>query len=221
MVETFEDISKVAVEFYKKLLGSNHQVNVEGIAEVVKRKLNDQQSASLTAAITDNEIKVALFSIANEKAPGRDGYSALFFKESWEIVQVDLILALRRFFDRCSMPKYVNSILLAHIPKKFNAADMKDYRPISCCNVVYKVISKVLSNRLSAVLPSLISPAQTAFIKGRYIGDGILLAHEMLRGYTRSGISPRCAMKIDLMKVFDSVEWTFVFETLKAMNFPL
>ncbi|CAN1141001.1 LINE-1 retrotransposable element ORF2 protein [Linum perenne] len=145
----------------------------------------------------------------------------MFFKNSWEVVKVDLILAVRRFFEKCSQPKYVNSILLALIPKKFNAADMKDYRPISCCNVIYKVISKVLASRLSKVLPSIISPAQNAFIKGRYIGDGILLAHELLKGYNHSGISPRCAMKIDLMKAFDSVEWLFVFETLKAMNFPL
>ncbi|CAN1181431.1 LINE-1 retrotransposable element ORF2 protein [Linum perenne] len=145
----------------------------------------------------------------------------MFFKNSWEVVRVDLILAVQRFFEKCKLPKYVNSILLALIPKKFNAADMKDYRPISCCNVIYKVISKVLANRLSKVLPSIISPAQTAFIKGRYIGDGILLAHELLKGYNCSGMSPRCAMKIDLMKAFNSVEWLFVFETLKAMNSPL
>ncbi|CAN1126222.1 Transposon TX1 uncharacterized 149 kDa protein [Linum perenne] len=114
----------------------------------------------------------------------------MFFKNSWEVVKVDLILAIRRFFEKCSLPKYVNSILLALIPKKFNAADMKDYRPISCCNVIYKVISKVLANRLSKVLPSIISPAQTAFIKGRYFGDGILLAHELLKGYNRSGMPP-------------------------------
>ncbi|CAN1153013.1 LINE-1 retrotransposable element ORF2 protein [Linum perenne] len=170
--------------------------------------------------VTEDEIKKALFSISNEKAPGPDGYSALFFKQSWEVVKVDVILAARRFFEKCSLPKYVNSILLALIPKKCNAAEMKDYRPISCCNVMYKVISKVLANRLSKVLPNLISPAQTAFIKGRNIGDGILLAHELLKGYNRSGISPCCAMKIDLMKAFDSVEWDFVFETLKSMNFP-
>ncbi|CAN1182863.1 LINE-1 retrotransposable element ORF2 protein [Linum perenne] len=169
--------------------------------------------------IADDEIKAALFSISSEKAPSPDGYNALFFKHSWEVVKVDVILAARRFFEKCSLPKYVNSILLALIPKKFNAADMKDCKPISCCNVMYKVISKVLANRLSKVLPSLISPAQTAFIKGRNIGYGILLAHELLKGYNRSGISPRCGMKIDLMKAFDSIEWEFVFETLKSMNF--
>ncbi|CAN1170357.1 Transposon TX1 uncharacterized 149 kDa protein [Linum perenne] len=104
----------------------------------------------------------------------------MFFKHSWDIISVDVILAVRRFFEKCSLPKYVNSILLALVPKKFNAAEMKDYRIIACCNVIYKVISKVLANRLAKVLPSIINPAQTTFIKGRNIGDGILLAHELL-----------------------------------------
>ncbi|CAN1153049.1 LINE-1 retrotransposable element ORF2 protein [Linum perenne] len=220
MKDGFDDIAEIAVNFYKKLLGQSTTVNVEDIPNIIKRTLTPEQSDSLISDVSEEEIRKALISIADGKAPGPDGYNAYFFKHSWDIVKGDLFAAVRSFFSKSKMPGYVNSILLALIPKKFNAANMKDYRPIACCNVVYKIVSKVLANRLQAVLPSLINPAQTAFIKGRSIGDGILLAHELLRTYNRTGISPRCAMKIDLMKAFDSVEWTFIEVTLEAMQFP-
>ena len=97
---------------------------------------------------------------------------------------------------------------------------MKDYRPISCCNVLYKVISKILANGLKALLPEIISPNQTAFIKNRLLMENVLLASEIVKDYHKDDTSPRCAMKIDISKAFDSVQWPFLLNTLKAMRFP-
>ncbi|CAN1159944.1 LINE-1 retrotransposable element ORF2 protein [Linum perenne] len=97
---------------------------------------------------------------------------------------------------------------------------MRDYRPISCCNTIYKALSKVLANRMCSVLPSIIGYSQSAFIKGRMISDNVILAHELLSRYSQKSVSPRCALKIDLMKAFDSVEWAYIGDILVAMGFP-
>ncbi|CAN0837506.1 LINE-1 retrotransposable element ORF2 protein [Linum grandiflorum] len=163
---------------------------------------------------------MALWAMPSDKAPGPDGYTAAFYKASWGVVRGDFVDAVLSFFEWGRLPSFVNSVILTLIPKKSNAVDMKDFRPISCCNLVYKVISKILAKRLSMVLPELISAGQSAFIKGRLISDNILAAHELLRLYQRHKVSPRCAVKVDIMKAFDMVDWNFLLNVLRAMHFP-
>lgn len=97
---------------------------------------------------------------------------------------------------------------------------MEDYRPISCCNVLYKVISKIIANRLKGLLQKCIFHNQSAFVKERVLMENILLATELVKDYHKESISSCCAMKIDISKAFDSVQWEFVLNTLAAMNFP-
>ena len=97
---------------------------------------------------------------------------------------------------------------------------MKDYRPIACCNVVYKCITKVIANRLQPVLPHIINLGQSAFVKGMSIADNILLMQELVRNYHRDTGPPKCAIKIDFMKAYDSVDWDFLFDVMNAMHFP-
>ena len=94
------------------------------------------------------------------------------------------------------------------------------FRPIACCNTIYKCISKILANRLKQVLPALISPWQSAFIKGWCISDNILLAQDLFRNYHKSSGPTRCALKVDLQKAFDSISWDFLLETLRMFRFP-
>lgn len=98
---------------------------------------------------------------------------------------------------------------------------MRDYRPIACCNVLYKVVSKIPANRLKKLLPSIISENQSAFIKGRLLMENVLLAAEMVKDYHKESISPRCVMKIDISKAFDSVQWEFVLKGLEALGFSV
>lgn len=86
-----------------------------------------------------------------------------------------------------------------------NATYLGDFQPISCCNTIYKCVTKLIARRLHGVMPSLIGKQQRAFLKGRHIGDNVLLAQELLSNYHRDKGSPRCAIKIDLMKAFDKV----------------
>lgn len=97
---------------------------------------------------------------------------------------------------------------------------MRDYWPISCCNVLYKVISKILANRLKEILPLFISPNQCASVKDRLLLENLFLASELVNGYHLESSSPRCAIKFDILKAFNSIQWPFIINTLRALQIP-
>ncbi|CAN1807737.1 Transposon TX1 uncharacterized 149 kDa protein [Linum perenne] len=161
-----------------------------------------------------------MFSISGDKSPGPDGFTSEFFKRSWSLVGGDIVSAVKTYFKNGKLHRSVNYTLLSLIPKKVNASNIRDYRPIACCNVLYKFITKVIASRIAAFLPDVISSTQSTFIKGRHIGDNILMAHELVNGYHLKHISPRCALKVDLRKAFDSVNLRYVLTVMEAMGFP-
>ncbi|XP_056858087.1 uncharacterized protein LOC130507391 [Raphanus sativus] len=132
----------------------------------------------------------------------------------------EFIISIQSFFATCFLPKGLNTTILTLIPKTTTAREMKDYRPISCCNVIYKVISKIIANRLKITLPDFIELNQSAFVQGRLLIENLLLATELVKDYHKDTISSRCALKIDISKAFDSVQWSFLLKTLEAMDFP-
>ena len=114
--------------------------------------------------------------------------------------------AIMSFFVSGKLLREVNSTIIALIPKVPNPYLLNDYRPISCCNIIYKCISKILATRIKGVLLELIDKSQTAFIQGRRIFDNVLISQELLRNYHLDRGSPRCTLKIDFMKAFDNVK---------------
>ncbi|GJV30269.1 retrovirus-related pol polyprotein from transposon 17.6 [Tanacetum coccineum] len=113
------------------------------------------------------EVKSAMFSMGNDKSPGPDGYTAAFFKDTWDIIGSDVTKAVCEFFTNGRLLKELNHTIIALIPKVNAPARVNDYRPISCCNVLFKCISKIIANRLKDCLKRLISPNQSAFVPGR------------------------------------------------------
>ena len=102
----------------------------------------------------------------------------------------------------------INCTIIALVPKVPNLSSMHDYRPISCCNTIYKCISKIIAERIKRCIPDIICPAQTAFVQGHSIADNILLTQELVKNY-HSVVGPlRCALKIDLKKAYDSIRWS-------------
>lgn len=158
--------------------------------------------------------------MASDKSPGPDGFTCEFYKSAWPVIGNDFVIAVQSFFTKGFLPKGVNSTILALIPKKDDATKMGDYRPISCCNVLYKVLSKILANRLKQILPKFISTNQSAFVKDRLLMENVLLASELVKCYHKTTISSRCAVTIDISKAFDSVQWSFVLSILSAIKMP-
>ncbi|XP_010501806.1 PREDICTED: uncharacterized protein LOC104779111 [Camelina sativa] len=174
--------------------------------------LKDVDQTLLVKDVMEVEIRDILFSMPRDKSPGPDGYTVEFLKATWSVVKSDFITSVQSFFKFGFLPKGVNTTILALIPK--------DYRPISCCNVTYKVISKLLANRLKQLLPEFISQNQSAFVKDRLLMENVLLASEIVANYHKDTVSPRSAIKIDISKAFDSVQWPFLLSIFRTLRFP-
>lgn len=131
----------------------------------------------------------------------------------------DVIAAVRYCFKENYMDNGVNSTAITLVPKAENVNEMKDYRPISCCNVLYKCYSNVLIARIKRVLDEVRSSNETAFLKSRQILENVLLMHEIVPGYHRNGSKSRGIIKVDIMKAYDTINWGFLFETTKVIKF--
>ena len=121
-------------------------------------KVTDDMQEFLSSEFTAEEVKVALFQMGPTKAPGPDGMNALFYQKFWHVVGNNVVLAVLEFLNNGNMLPYINHTNIVLIPKVKNLERMSEFRPISLCNVIYKIISKVLANRLKQVLPQNISP---------------------------------------------------------------
>ncbi|KAL0295502.1 UNVERIFIED_CONTAM: hypothetical protein Scaly_3102500 [Sesamum calycinum] len=146
------------------------------------------------------KIKDAAFDIAEDSAPGPDGYTAGFFKASWSVVGKEVSEAVSEFFRTGKLLKQVNATLLVLIPKVQMPSKVSDFRPIACCNVIYKIITKIIVKRMQSILHLLIDYSQNAFVPGRSISDNILLAQELLAGYNQAKLPPRCTIKVDIKR---------------------
>ena len=142
------------------------------------------------------------------KAPGPNGMNALFYLKFWHIVGNKVTDAVLDFLHSGNMEPDVNYTHIVLIPKVKKPEKMADFRPISLCNVIYKIISKVLANRLKLILPQIISPSQSAFVPGRLITDNVLVAYETLHAMhiRREGKKRALALKLDVSKAYDRVE---------------
>ncbi|CAA7020367.1 unnamed protein product [Microthlaspi erraticum] len=192
----------------------------EDIDLLLPYRFTPDQKSFLQSDFSSEEIKAAFFALPRNKTSGPDGYSAEFFTGTWAIVGPEVVDAVKEFFTSGRLLKQWNSTTLVLIPKIPNASSTADFRPISCLNTLYKVISKLLASRLQQILLQVISPSQSAFMPGRLLSENVLLATEIVHGYNWRNIEPRGMLKVDLRKAFDSVRWDFVLATLKAIGIP-
>ena len=224
VVDTAETVKIEAERFFREFLQHEPQdfeeITVENLEDILPYRCTEEDSARLIKEVTIDEIQRVLFSMPRDKSSGPDGYTVEFFKAAWQTVGPEFIIAVKSFFAKGFLPKGINTTILALIPKRLEARETKDYLPISCCNVLYKVVSKIIANRLKTTLPEFIALNQLAFVKGRLLIENLLLATEIVKEYHKESISERCAIKFDISKAFDTVQWPFLLSTLKAMKFP-
>ncbi|XP_074299745.1 uncharacterized protein LOC141630901 [Silene latifolia] len=188
----------------KELLGSHKSTNTVN-SNVVRQGMccTEAYWTLLNIPVTADEIKKYLFSIPSNKSPGPDGYSSHFYKDAWDIMGNDICESVINFLDTGNLLTQINSTVITLIPKIDMPTNVKHYRPISSCNVLYKIISKLLCSRLALIIPDLICKTQGAFVKGRSILENILICQDLIRQYNRGKASPRCLFKLDLQKAYD------------------
>ncbi|GKB48885.1 hypothetical protein Tco_0899638, partial [Tanacetum coccineum] len=214
-----DQVPDAFVSHYEAFLGQPGIVANLNMSNLFPTRLDTVAAMDMTRMVSDMEIKNAMFSMGNEKSPGPDGFRAAFFKEAWDIVGNDVILVVREFFVNGRLLKELNHTIISLIPKVSTPARVNDFRPISCCNVLFKCISKVIANRIKSCLKDLISPNQSAFVPGRSIADNILLTQEIMHNYHLNHGAPRCAFKVDIQKAYDTVDWEFLRTILTGFGF--
>jgi hypothetical protein len=182
--------------------------------------ISDEVNQDLCAIPSEQEISEVLFSIGATKAPGPDGFTGFFFQTYWSTVKEVVLNCVWNFFRGHHLLREQNHTFIALNPKRLGPFMVNHFRPISLCNLVYKLISKILANRLKGILHMFISPQQSAFVPSRTIQDSSILAQELLRTLkskqSRGGLM---AVKVDMEKVFDRMEWDFLLSILGKLGF--
>ncbi|GJR75133.1 RNA-directed DNA polymerase, eukaryota, reverse transcriptase zinc-binding domain protein [Tanacetum coccineum] len=215
-----EDVPKQFVKHFQQFLGTASNVlEIYNPSDLFSNSLNPDEANVMIKEVSDKEIKDALFGIGDNKAPGPDGYSSVFFKKAWGIIGKDVCDAVKEFFSSGQMLGELNATLITLVPKIQTPLKVYDFRHIACCNVIYKCISKIITNMIKSDLKKLVQNNQSAFIPGRVIQDNIMISQEILRGYGRKKGQKRCAMKIDLQKAYDTVSWNFLETILIKFGF--
>jgi hypothetical protein len=157
VVDDIEKMETLATKYFSKLYQADLTVQPVTITESFDQKVSDTDNDALCAEFTDEEISFALFQIGPTKAPGPDGILACFFQRNWGTLKEDIIKSVRDFFAKGVMPDGINDMAIVLIPKIKNPVSLRDFRPISLCNVIYKVVSKCLVNRMRPLLQNIIS----------------------------------------------------------------
>ena len=227
-VDDLNEIEALLVDHFKSQYNESDSKDVHSILGEFEGlaipKLDHNQKQNLDRQVTDAEIEEAVFQLGSHKAPGPDGIPALFYQEYWSLVKQDICNYVHAFFHSGTLLKSLNQTFITFItliPKTLPIEEVTQFRPISLCNVTYKIISKILVSRLKPLMDQLITPYQNAFIKGRIITDNILLAHEICDTLKKKKGRKKGygSLKIDMSKSYDRVNWKFLEVVLISMNF--
>ncbi|KAJ0887511.1 putative RNA-directed DNA polymerase [Helianthus annuus] len=209
-----DNVHPIFVQHYEKFLGCQDDISMQPTPDLFSKWVNPMDASHMVRQVTREEVKTAMFSIGNDKAPGPDGYTTAFFKAAWPIVGHDVSNAVIDFFSTGKLFRELNHTLIALVPKKSSPVMVTDYRPIACCNVLFKCITKIIADRIKGVLHQVVSINQSAFIPGRKISDNILLTQELMHNYHRHSGPPRCAFEVDIQKAYDTVDRSFLKNVL-------
>jgi hypothetical protein len=216
-----EGIRQAAFETFGTLYSETQRASIDPQRyplSIVPSLLKDEINLRLVEEVTQQEIREALDQMHPDKAPGPDGFTARFYQHCWGIVKSDLTKMIRKSQASNKIGGSTNSAFLALIPKEKGATSFNRFRPISLCNTSYKILTKVIANRLKTILPLIVPENQGGFIKGRQIADNIILVQEALHSSIRRK-DKGMIIKLDLANAFDRVNHNFLFEVMRKFGF--
>ncbi|XP_057443227.1 uncharacterized protein LOC130735144 [Lotus japonicus] len=217
-----EEIATIMSSFFQNLFTSCEPIGAAETCEVVHNRVSEAMYGLLDDDYTYEEVYEALKQMKPTAAPGPDGLPALFYQKFWPVIGEDIAQLVLEVLNGGMSPERFNHTYLCLIPEVKSPKHTKDFRPISLCNVIFKLITKTVANRVKVVLPSIVGPFQSAFVPGRLITDNALIAFDSFH-YMRKRITGKSGfvgLKLDMAKAYDRIEWGFLRTVLSSMGFP-
>jgi hypothetical protein len=220
LIQGTDDLLAHATSFYKELFGPQQMSSARLAANVWSDEecLNDADRTELDKPFTEEEIKNVIDQMKKNKAAGPDGFPIEFYQSCWDIIKSNLMKVFNDFHLHKIDLNIINYGIITLIPKGDNASTIQKFRPICLLQVLFKIFTKALTVRSEILMLKLIQPCQTAFIRGRYITDGVMLLQEILRE-TKFRKQQGGILKIDFEKAYDKVNWDFLLDCCKQKGF--
>jgi len=180
--------------------------------------IGHHQNDMLSGKFQEEEIKDAVWGCGSDKSPGPDGINFKFIKQFWHVIKPDVLRFLDEFHANGIFPRGGNASFIVLIPKVKNPQALDEYRPISLIGCMYKIVAKILANRLKKIMSCIIDERQSAFIEGRHLLQSALIANEVIEEANRTQ-KPCIVFKVDYEKAYDSVSWDFLLYMLRRLGF--
>ncbi|XP_060970191.1 uncharacterized protein LOC133037264 [Cannabis sativa] len=222
--QTSESALLGIISTYFQTIFSSSGINthaINSILDVIPTTIDAQSREALSAPYTASDVLNALNSMSDDKSPGIDGMSVMFFTNYWHIVGSLVTESVLDVLNNSADPTLLNKTIITLIPKVKKPQLITQYRPISLCIVLYKLISKSIVLRIQPFLPLVISEYQSAFMSQRLITDNVLIAFELLHSLKnrKRGKQGYVDIKLDMSKAFDRVKWHYVAQVMLKMGF--
>jgi hypothetical protein len=221
MVHSHGDMENTLISHFQNLLTepwADRQEAINKVTRHVPSLVTPEQNVGLLRPITIEEVDQALQETPKDKAPGRDGFTSDFFHHCWLLIRTEVWEIIEDSRASGQILQALNATFITLIPKEGQANHPKQFRPIALCNVIYKLLTKVIARRLKPILPTIISPEQSGYVEGRQILDSIILAHEVIHSLQKTK-TPGMLLKLDLSKAFDKISWEYMRAILLAFGF--
>lgn len=218
--ETPEEVQQVIEKYFEDLFTASKFDGQLSEREKVKQ-VTENDNVELLMPVTNDEVKEDVFAMHPDKACGPDGLNPTFFQVFWSIIEKDVVHFFRDFMQAGELPEGVNEAVVFLIPKDKEPKSMGDLRPISLCNVLVRILPKVIANRMKKCLGSIISDKQSAFLEGKLLTDNALIAFEINHYMKRKtqGKEGLAGLKIDISKAYDRLEWVFIHSMMIKFGF--
>lgn len=216
-IEDVNSVKEEAHNYFSKQFSCPtwERPSLEGITF---KQISAADNHSLTKPFDEAEIKEAVWNCGSSKSPGPDGFNFRFIKEFWDILKAEVCNFIYEFHDTGKFVRGFNPSFVVLLPKNENPLSLKEFRPISLINSMYKILAKILSKRLAVALNSVIADNQSAFLYSRNISEGILISNEIIDEAKRKK-KGLCIFQVDFEKAFDSVDWSFIDHMLLKLGF--